>query len=152
MTRRPGLFGNNRAMTHQLAVKPRFGELDPYNHVNHAVYVAWFEAARCEALDSIGLGLHELAGRGYQVVVAELTVRYRSPVRAGIDVVVSTEVTEVRGASSTWVQRVHSPRPDSGGAAGPIVYCEAELRVGFCDSAGKPTRTPAEIREALASI
>ena len=40
---------------HTLSLKVRFGELDPYNHVNHSVYVGWFEAGRCEAMESADL-------------------------------------------------------------------------------------------------
>ena len=35
---------------HQLDIKVRFCELDPYGHVNHSIYVQYFEAGRVEAL------------------------------------------------------------------------------------------------------
>ena len=46
---------------HRTTIVPRFGELDPYNHVNHAAYVAYFEAARCVALDDIEMSLSDLS-------------------------------------------------------------------------------------------
>ena len=57
---------------HSTSIVPRFGELDPYNHVNHAAYVAYFEAARCVALADIGMALPDLSDRGIQIVVTNL--------------------------------------------------------------------------------
>jgi len=48
--------------THATQIVPRFGELDPYNHVNHAVYVSYFAAARCLALESADLALPDRSG------------------------------------------------------------------------------------------
>ena len=39
-------------------IKVRFHELDPYGHVNHGVYLNYFEAARIEVLDAVGFGLN----------------------------------------------------------------------------------------------
>jgi acyl-CoA thioester hydrolase len=129
---------------HRLPVKPRFGELDPYNHVNHSVYVAWFEAGRGEALESLGIGLPELAAEGYQFVVSTLNVNYRSSAKAGDLLIVETELDELGGATSIWHQRlVH----DSSEPQTPL--CTAEIRAAFCNHAGKPTRFPPEIREQL---
>ena len=36
-------------MAHETTIAVRFSELDPYGHVNHAVYLTYFEQARCEA-------------------------------------------------------------------------------------------------------
>ncbi len=38
-------------VTHRATIKVRFYELDPYGHVNHSVYIQYFEAARAEWLD-----------------------------------------------------------------------------------------------------
>jgi len=44
-------------MAHRYPIKVRFYELDPYNHLNHASYVQYFEVGRVELLESIGFGL-----------------------------------------------------------------------------------------------
>ncbi len=36
---------------HSTELKVRFSELDPYGHVNHAVYLNYLEIGRIEALD-----------------------------------------------------------------------------------------------------
>jgi acyl-ACP thioesterase len=42
---------------HTTSVKVRFYELDPYDHVNHTNYFAYFETARIEYLSELGWGL-----------------------------------------------------------------------------------------------
>ena len=56
-------------MAHRTTIAVRFAELDPYRHVNHAVYLTYFEVARTEALASVDLGLDDVAVAGYQFVV-----------------------------------------------------------------------------------
>jgi acyl-CoA thioester hydrolase len=128
---------------HRLALKVRFSELDPYNHVNHSVYVTYFEAARTEALAAVGLALDRLGADGHQIVVSELTVRYRVPAGPGDELVVETVVDEVRGASSIWSQTI---------LRGDEVVATARLRAGFTDATGRPARIPADVRDRLESL
>ena len=130
-------------MVHRTSFRVRFGELDPYNHVNHAVYVAWFEAGRGEALEAAGMSLQHMASQGWQVVVTELHVRFRVAAVAGDEVIVETWLTEVGGATSRWAQRL---------MLGDTVLCEAELRAGSTDAHGKPIRTPREVADALRTM
>lgn len=127
---------------HRCHVKVRFAELDPYNHVNHAVYVTYFEAGRTEALESVGLGLDVLQELGWQVVVADLTVKFRSPAKAGDTLVVITEVAEVGAVVGIWKQQIRVVETD--GTDGRIV-CEATVRAGSVGADGRPKRVPAEL-------
>jgi YbgC/YbaW family acyl-CoA thioester hydrolase len=131
--------------THRLIIKPRFGELDPYNHVNHAVYVSYFEAGRTEALDAIGLGLAVLQQMGWQVVVADITVKFKYPATAGDVLVVETEVTQLGAVVTTWVQRIV-------GADDGRVFCEAQLRAGSVGLNGRPKRMSPELVEQLRAL
>ncbi len=133
---------------HQLSLKVRFGELDPYNHVNHAVYVAWFEAGRCEAMADVGASLAKLQELGAQVVVADLTVRYRKPAVADDTLIVETWIGEMGRVVGTWRQRIL--RTAAGGAT--EVLCEAEVRAGSCDLQGRPHRMPPTVAEALSRL
>ncbi|HCB34488.1 MAG TPA: hypothetical protein DEP69_04875, partial [Acidimicrobiaceae bacterium] len=92
--------------THVWPTVPRFGELDPYGHVNHAVYISYFEAARCVALADVGMSLPDLAEADTQIIVSQIRVRFRAPAGAGDALRVETEVAEVKRASSVWAQRI----------------------------------------------
>ena len=128
--------------THATQIVPRFGELDPYNHVNHAVYVAYFEAARCLALESADLALPDLSDQNVQIVVTNLEVRFREPATARDTLRVETELAERRRASTRWQQRIIR---ESDGA----LLVEAVLVAGICDNDGKPRRPPPGLMDKL---
>lgn len=135
-------------MPHRTAIKVRFNELDPYNHVNHSVYVTYFETARTEALADVGLALEDMQSDGHQIVVTDLQVRYRLPAGASEELTVETWVDEIRGASSIWRQRI--VRADAAGAEEELVT--AQVRGGFTDITGRPKRLPAEVAAKLALL
>lgn len=130
---------------HRTTIVPRFGELDPYNHVNHAAYVAYFEAARCIALDDIEMSLSDLSERGLQIVVTHLDVRFREPATARDVLNVETRIAELKRVSSTWKQII---RRESDGKE----LVEAELTLGVCDLGGKPTRPPSDLNVTLSRL
>jgi acyl-CoA thioester hydrolase len=63
----------------------RYGDLDPYGHVNNAVYLEFFEEIRLAYWRALAdrIGFTELeAGDipGARYVIAETTVRYKAPI------------------------------------------------------------------------
>ncbi len=66
-------------------ISVRYQDLDPYCHVNNAVHLEFFEAARISYLEALagirGLG-PLVAGDipGVKYVIAEATVRYKAPI------------------------------------------------------------------------
>lgn len=128
---------------HRTTIAVRFAELDPYGHVNHAVYATYFEVGRSEALDAVGLPLSALAEEGYQFVVTELAIRFRRAATAGSQLVVETVVSEVGRASTRWSQRI---------TCDGQVVATAELRAGVTDRSGRPARPPASLFDRLAGL
>lgn len=120
----------------------RFHELDAYGHVNHGVYLNYFEHARVELLDAIGFGLRTLEDRGIQLVVVEVTIRYRAPAGLGDRLTVTTELGELRRATSIWDQRL---------TRGDDVLATARVRSCATDSTGRPIRPPDDLVAALTS-
>ncbi len=128
---------------HVSTISVRFNELDPYAHVNHAVYAIYCEVARTEALAAIGLSIEELARRGFQFVVTELSLRFRKPAVAGDVLSVDTWLSEIGRASTRWSQRIRR---------GGELLVEAELKVGVANSLGRPTRPPPEMVATLEAL
>lgn len=128
-------------MEHTLRV--RFHELDPYGHVNHGVYLNWFETARIEALEALGFGLGRLQGEGVHLVVTEAALRFLRPAVAGDEVVVESEIRDLRRATCWWHQRV---------VRGGEVLAEVDVRSGTVDPAGRPVAAPADLVAALQSL
>jgi acyl-CoA thioester hydrolase len=125
---------------HTTEIKVRFGELDAYGHVNHAVYLAYFEAARVEALAEAGFSLDRLQRDGFHIVVIDLHVRFHRPAVLGDVLTVETTLTKLGHASSHWRQRILCH-------GNPIV--SAELRGAITDLEGRPRRAPDTLAAAL---
>ena len=125
-----------------LQLKVRHYELDPYGHVNHAHYVHYFEAARIEALEAVGLSLPEMRRQGYLIFAVELNVKYLAPARAGDVLEIATSIREIRGARSIWIQEIRE-------ADSQRVLVTAEVTGAFATEDGRPARTPAAFRDKL---
>jgi acyl-CoA thioester hydrolase len=130
-------------MAHITTIDVRFAELDPYGHVNHAVYITYFEVARTEALASCEIPLQSMAEAGYQLVVTKLDVRFRSPAAAGERLTVETSVAELRRASGVWRQRI---------LRGDEVLVTGLVTAAVTDTAGRPTRPPDWLFPAMKSL
>ena len=118
----------------------RFHELDPYGHVNHGVYLNYFEVARIELLDANGFGLPRLRELGFHLLVVEAHVRFLAPANEGDRLEVHSELADLRRASATWHQRLLR--------AGAVIATNA-VRSAITDPEGRPTRAPQELVGAL---
>lgn len=127
----------------EFRLRVRFHELDPYGHVNHGVYLNWFETARIEAMDALGFGLSTLRDRGVHLVVTEANVRFLAAAMAGDDVVVESEIRDLRRATSWWHQRA---------VRDGVVLAEVDVRSGTVDPDGRPVAAPVDLITALQSL
>lgn len=128
---------------HDTSHRVRFHELDPYNHVNHAMYVTYFEIGRTDALDAIGLGLDLLRDDGYQFVVTKVEVTFRRAATAGDDLTVQSAIGAFNRATTEWHQEIR--RADE-------LIAQAVVTVAVTDRSGKPVRPPAFVLERLAPL
>ena len=133
----------NRSMSHRTNLEVRFNELDPYGHVNHSVYVTYFEVGRTSALAHCGVPLEMMAKNGYQMVVTGLEVKFRLPAEAGQRLIVETSVSNLRRASGTWSQRL---------LRGNEVLVTADVTAAVTDAAGRPTKPPDWLFPALSPL
>jgi YbgC/YbaW family acyl-CoA thioester hydrolase len=125
---------------HQTAIRVRFGELDPYNHVNHAVYVQYFEAARVELLAEAGIFLGRMRSDVGSIVVSEIQTRFLASAEELDNLIVETEVVEMRRVTSLWRQRI---------LRGDQVIATQDVRAAMVDPSGKPIRFPEEMVASL---
>ncbi len=129
-------------MVHRHTVKVRFYELDPYNHVNHSAYVQYFEVGRIEMLEALSFGLEALERAGRQVVVVGIETRFLRPAGPGDELVVETEIREVRRATVRWSQRI---------LRGDEVLATQLVDAAMTDADGRPTRWLPQLLDALAA-
>lgn len=93
-------------------LRVRTYELDSLGHVNHAVYLNWFEHARMEVLDRVGLPLDELFRRTWMPTVVRIEVDYRAEARMGAELRVETEMGEMGRSSFEIHQRLLAEKDD----------------------------------------
>ncbi len=128
---------------HSTDIAVRWAELDPYAHVNHAVYVGYLEVARAEALDHIGLSLDRVSGAGFQFVVVDLNVKYKRAAEMGDRLTVETSLAGTSRATSTWQQRILRD--------GDLMIT-GSVTAAVTDRTGRPVRPPEWITEALQAL
>ena len=127
-------------VSHTTTIGVRFYELDPYGHVNHSVYVQYFEAARVEWLTAVGFPLEELQAAGVQIVVTELNTRYLGSAGPGDRLTVRSRLAELRRASMSFHQQIWS---------GDRLLVEQTITAATTNATGRPIRVPAELAAAL---
>lgn len=128
-------------MTHRTQIVARFADLDPYDHVNHASYLTYFESARIEMLEEIGFGMDVMKREGFQIVLVELTARFHVPATLHDRIDIDTTVVEVKRVSTRWTQ--------SASIAG-LLIAELDVKAAFTDRNGKPARAPRGFETAVA--
>ncbi|MDJ0496608.1 MAG: thioesterase family protein [Acidimicrobiia bacterium] len=127
-------------MKHRTTVRVRFYELDPYGHVNHSVYIQYFEAARAQWLNELGFPLARLQRDGIQIVVTEINTRYLGSAGPDDELLVETQVLELRRVSMQFSQRI---------LRGEEILVEQTISAACVNELGRPTRVPAELGAAL---
>jgi acyl-CoA thioester hydrolase len=127
-------------MPHRTPIRVRFYELDPYRHLNHSVYIQYFEVGRIDLFREIGWTLTGLADRGVQIVVATIETGFLIPGVEGDDLVVETWVEEMRRVTGRFGQRI---------LRGDEVLATQTVHAACVNSAGRPMRFPQDMVDEL---
>lgn len=127
-------------MAHTMPVRVRFYELDPYNHVNHSVYVSYFETARVELLTEAGYGLGAMRRDGLTILVSEIHAKFVKAAGEGDELIVETEILDFRRVTSHWRQRITRD--------GELIAVQ-DLRAAMVTVDGKPVRFSDGFLEAM---
>lgn len=128
-----------------VTVRPRWSDMDPFGHVNHANIVTLLEEARVPLLfdEASAAGLTEFA-RG--MVVVRLRVDYRRPIVVdGRDVRVEITMSELRHASFT-LDYVLRCGPDDNDA---VAVTASTVLAPYDVAGGRPRRLTEEERVFL---
>ena len=78
-------------------LRVRYAETDQMGVVYHANHFVWFEVGRVELLRQLGFSYRDMESKdGRFIAVAEAKCRYRAPVHYDEEVVIRTELLNVR--------------------------------------------------------
>jgi acyl-CoA thioester hydrolase len=87
-------------------LKVRSYELDGFGHVNHAVFLNYYEQARVEYLEQQGLSFASLMAEGYFFVIARAEVDYFLPITTHDRIEIGGVIEEVGESSVTLRQEI----------------------------------------------
>jgi YbgC/YbaW family acyl-CoA thioester hydrolase len=90
-------FGVEPGWCFGLPHRVRWSEVDAFGHANHAAYLEWFEEARNQYLEAVGLPPLSAATPG--PVLVGLEVAYEKPLRYGDVVLVTARTAALRRTS-----------------------------------------------------
>ncbi|MGC6248657.1 tol-pal system-associated acyl-CoA thioesterase [Bisgaard Taxon 45] len=121
-------------------IRVYYEDTDAGGVVYHARYLHFFERARTEYLRTAGFSQHTLLNeRQLAFVVKAMNIDYRYPARLDDLLIVETLVTEVKGASLFFTQRLKKDEQ---------ILCEATVKVACVDLGKmKPIAIPTEMKE-----
>jgi acyl-CoA thioester hydrolase len=137
---RGGFAGNS----HRFALTVYFEDTDTAGVVYYANYLKFMERARSDMLRSVGIDQRQVLESGAGAYyVAEANIRYLRSARLGDDLVVVSNVEQVRAASVVIQQRV---------IRGEELLTEARVTAAFLDANGRPQRQPRDWVEKFEQI
>jgi acyl-CoA thioester hydrolase len=119
-----------------------YADTDAGGVAYYANYLRWFEMARFEFVDELGLSVVDYARRGVNFAVAHLEIDYRRPALLGDEVRVLTDVEEVRRVRFTLNNRVVR-------CADGQELVSARITLACLDPAGRVLGLPVELAERL---
>ncbi|NVP24990.1 acyl-CoA thioesterase [Treponema phagedenis] len=120
-------------------VEVRTYELDSYGHVNHAVYLNYFEYTRMKFIQAIGFDYEGLLNDGYYLYITKVNIIYKRSVV--LNDVLSIEVEPIKegAASGVYRQQAFNQRGE--------LCAEADVTWACVDQkTGKPARLPEKYR------
>ena len=125
-------------------VEARSYELDPYGHLNNAVYVSWLEHGRLGFLWDRGHSFTSIPETfGVHVVVVHTELSYKAQVRLGDRLRIESRIVRFGTTSFTFAQEIAFPDGRLAGAGTVTLVC-----VG---PDGTPVPMPRDLRKILDS-
>ncbi len=132
--------------TTETAIAVRSGEIDSFGHVNHAVYLHYFEHARYEALQAAGFRWQLLRENDWQIYVVRIEVDYLAQAMRGDVLYVKTWAEGFRRTTMTLGQEIRRHEDTD-----TVVVARAKVNAVWIGPDRRPMRVPEVVRAGLTS-
>lgn len=76
-------------------ILPRYAETDQMGIIHHSVYAIWYEQARTDFFNQIGMKYDEIEKMGIMTPLVELNCKYKRPAYYNKEVEIKTKITEL---------------------------------------------------------
>lgn len=138
------MSGSEDTPCHRIAIRVYYEDTDAGGIVYYANYLRYAERARTELLRELGFENSALlAQKGVALAVRRVNAEYLKPARLDDALCIETRVLAVRGATVEMAQVVRRDDED---------LVEMRLTLACMNTAGRPVRLPAEVRNEMARI
>ena len=125
-------------------VRVRYAETDRMGVVYYANYLVWFEVGRTDWLRQTGWSYLDMERDGVSLPVIEAHCEYRQPARYDDEIEIATRATLMTPVRVRFdYELARAGDAEAVAAVGHTVHAAV-------DTAGKPCRLPARVREMLA--
>jgi acyl-CoA thioester hydrolase len=133
-------------------VEVRFRDTDAMGHVNNAVYLTYFEAARAGYYRAVtGQAIEGSATRSVNIILASARLDFRSPAFFGEDLLVACRVGWAGRSSFSFEYRIEAG-PGSSQGPGRLVADGETVQVMYDYAAAQPVRLPPDLLAQLAAF
>ena len=128
-----GAFKGN---AHYFALRVYIEDTDLGGVVYYANYLRFLERARSDMLRALGIDQRAAIETGKGVyAVSEVHIKYRRPARLEDELVIVSQLSDVRGATCIISQEI---------LCGQDIVAEATVKAAFLSASGRPSRQPPE--------
>ncbi len=124
------------------SVRVRYAETDQAGMAHHSAFLPWFEVGRVELLRALGKPYQEFEAEGLHFPVREAFCRYWVPARFDDELLITTTIEEVGGASTRFGYRITR-------ATDATLIAEGHTLHACVDNHGKIKRLPPEVKQFL---
>lgn len=120
--------------------KVQYYETDQMGIVHHSNYIRWFEEARTDFMEKLGMGYDEMEKKGILSPVLGVEATYLRMVRFGDTVTITTRIKEYNGIKLTVAYEVYNDRTG-------MIHCKGATNHCFLTRMGKPVSLKKEMIE-----
>lgn len=76
-------------------IVPRYAETDKMGIIHHSIYAIWYEQARTEYFNEIGLRYDEVEASGIMTPLVELNCKYKRPAYYNQEIEIRTKIIQL---------------------------------------------------------
>jgi acyl-CoA thioester hydrolase len=111
--------------------KVQYYETDQMGIVHHSNYIRWFEEARIDFLEKMGMGYQQMEAAGILSPVLSVEAKYLRMVYFGDTVTIHTAIKEYNGIKLTVTYEIVNDKTG-------MVHCSGVTKHCFINKEGKP--------------
>ncbi len=127
-------------MAFQHTIQTRYSETAQDGIVHHPAYLVYFEIARIEFFNSVGLVINEMEKKGLFCPVVNLSIKYLKPLRSLEEIMVEVSVASFSKVRFSLNYRIVCKGISV--TTGTTTHC-------FTNASFKPIRIPKELQETF---